>query len=46
MAEALPNRRHVHVFSLFGSFCYLCMRRKRWWAFWELWVEEEHDEPF
>jgi hypothetical protein len=37
---------HVHVYSVFGRWCYLCRRRKHWWAFWEKWKEEEHDEPF
>lgn len=39
-------RQHVHVYSLFGQWCYLCGRQKHWWAFWENWTEEEHDEPF
>lgn len=37
---------HVHVYSVHGPFCYRCQHPKRWWAFWEKWIEEEHDEPF
>lgn len=37
---------HVHVYSVFGRFCYRCLRPKRRWRFWEKWIEEEHDEPF
>jgi hypothetical protein len=47
MTLAVRNSRpHVHVYSVFGNFCYLCMHRKRWWRLWENWTHEEHDEPF
>lgn len=42
----MAANRHVHIFSVFGSWCYLCGHRKHWWAFWENWTDEEHDEPF
>jgi len=37
---------HVHIYSVFGRWCYLCGERRRWWKFWQAWTEEAHDEPF
>lgn len=37
----------THEQSVFGSWCYVCGRKRRWWQFWVKWDDEtEHDEPF
>lgn len=40
--------QHVHEQSVFGPFCHICLKPRRWWAFWVKWqpVPEDHDEPF
>lgn len=47
-APTLLEPHRVHEPSVFGPWCYICGKKRHWWAFWDKWqpIQDDHDEPF
>ncbi len=46
--DPLPHLPHRHEQSVWGPFCHICKRKRKWWQPWVRWqpVSDDHDEPF